>query len=309
MRENAIEIFFIATGDYAPFVATTALSIIENTKEQVHFHVLTQNFKIQDKIVLKDFLTSFENADIDFIDVDEKLKAMDDVPLIWFRSAISYARLLIPEFTASSKVIYMDIDIIVNCDIKELLDIDFHYKGKEYALAVALDTLKPTDELSEHIQNKLKLSPDHVYFNNGFMVINCNKWREDKIAKKLLKIARESEVTFLYPTNDVFNIYFDNNNYVPLDDRYNSMPFYIKDTDGYNPKCLHYVMKKPWIDYSCYQSNAFWKVAVKTPYLEQILSILVDAKLAETEKVTDLGIRGAFVVLVKKISAYFKKHL
>jgi lipopolysaccharide biosynthesis glycosyltransferase len=285
MQKNAIEIFFVATGDYAPFVTTTALSIIENTKEQVNFHLLTENFKLQDKIKIKDFLKPFENASIEFTDVDEKLKTLDDVPLIWFKSAIPYARLLIPELTTASKAIYMDIDIIVNCNIKELWDIDFTINEKEYALAAALDAQKPTEELSEHIKNNLKLSPNHQYFNNGLLVMNCDKWREEKIAQKLLKISRESKITFLYPTQDVFNIYFDNNNYVPFDNSYNSMPFYIKPNDEYNPKCLHYVMLKPCLNCTSLKSEVFWKYARKTPYYEQFLIWLINENIDDANRV------------------------
>jgi lipopolysaccharide biosynthesis glycosyltransferase len=136
---SSIEICFAASGDYAPFVATTALSIIENTNESVNFHVLTENFEEKDKQILTDFivgaaLPSHCNVTIDFIDVSEKLQQFSGTQLCWFKSYIPYARILIPElFPKIDKAIYMDIDIIVNCDIRELWDIDFYSNRNEYA--------------------------------------------------------------------------------------------------------------------------------------------------------------------------------
>jgi lipopolysaccharide biosynthesis glycosyltransferase len=257
MKNEPIEIFFVATEDYAPFVATTALSIVDNTKEQINFHVLTENFKDEDKIILKFFL-SFFNASIEFIDVEEQLKLYKGLQLCWFKSYIPYARILIPGLTSLSKAIYMDLDIIVKCDIKELWDIDFLYEGKEYALAVA------KGYKDNYAIENFGISPEHKYFCNGLLVLNCQKWRKEGIAEKLLKIATESKFQFRFPTQDVFNIVFDHNNYVAFDWKYNYMPKYQKEID--NHKIIHYVWDKPWEKENCGCSEYFWRVAKKTPY-------------------------------------------
>jgi lipopolysaccharide biosynthesis glycosyltransferase len=264
MNQNSIEIVFAATGDYAPFVATAALSIIENTNERVNFHVLTENFKPEDENTIKDFFADYNNVSFEFIDVIEKLKIFADAQLCWFKSHIPYARILIPEILPQlSKAIYMDIDIICNCNIKELWDIDFQYQGKEYALA-AMKGWRPCDN---DIKN-LAISPEHKYFNNGVLILNCDKWRKDKIAQALLKIAMEAKIKFKYPTQDVFNICFDNSNYIPFDNAYNYQPVYMKHIDDSKVKIVHYTMDKPWNDETCAFSNLFWTHARHTPYYE-----------------------------------------
>jgi lipopolysaccharide biosynthesis glycosyltransferase len=264
MKQESIEIVFVATGNYAPFVATTALSIIENTNEQVNFHVLTENFKTEDEKTIQDFFISYQNASFEFIDVTEKLKIVEGAQLGWFKSYIPYARILIPEILLRlSKAIYMDVDIIVNCDIKELWNIDFRYQGKEYALA-ATKGWKPSDD---DIKN-LNISSEHKYFNNGLLILNCDKWREEKIADKLINIAKESKIKFRYPTQDLFNSYFDNNNYVPFDAIYNYQPAFFKKKEDYQPKIIHYTREKPWENEDCPFLDPFWKYARKTPYYE-----------------------------------------
>jgi lipopolysaccharide biosynthesis glycosyltransferase len=207
---------------------------------------------------------------MDFFDVSEKLKLFESTQLVWFKSYIPYARVLIPElFPEIDKAIYMDIDIIVNCDIKELWNVDLSRhcgldaqspENREYALAAA-EGYKD-DFAIEHYG----ISPNHKYFNNGLLVMNCQKWREEHIAEKLLKIAAESKFKFRYPTQDVFNIFFDHNNYLAFDWKYNYMPKYNKDIE--KPKIIHYCWDKPWENRDCGFSEYFWRIAEKTPYYE-----------------------------------------
>jgi lipopolysaccharide biosynthesis glycosyltransferase len=273
MGIGTIEIFFVASGDYAPFVAITALTIIENTHELVRFHVLTENFKEKDKRVLERFFSSYPNVSIEFIDVEQKLKAFGSAQLCWFKSYIPYARVLIPELTSLPKVIYMDVDIIVNCDIKELWDIDFCRDGKEYPLAASMDgqLQMPNNYLDYHRIHVLNLSADHVYFNNGLLVLNLDKWREENITNKLLNLALTSKMKFTYPTQDLFNIVFENN-YIEFDISYNSMPMFVKPSKSYSPKCLHFAMIKPHL-VKCHKSELFWKYAGKTPYYKRLIYI------------------------------------
>jgi lipopolysaccharide biosynthesis glycosyltransferase len=186
------------------------------------------------------------------------------VQLGWHKSYITYARFLISELTHLSKVIYMDVDIIVNCDIKELWDIDFHCEGKEYAIA-AIKGYKNNEN------SRLNLSANHCYFNSGLLVVNCDKWRKDKIFQELLEIARHTLIKLKYADQDVLNIYFDN--YLPFDETYNSQPYFVKEEckETYNPKCYHFTQEKPWLKKDCFKNEIFWKYAEKTPYYEQLI--------------------------------------
>jgi hypothetical protein len=49
MNKTAIHICYTANDNYLPLAATSALSIIENTKEDVHFHFLTDKYGINKK--------------------------------------------------------------------------------------------------------------------------------------------------------------------------------------------------------------------------------------------------------------------
>ncbi|GHV57734.1 hypothetical protein FACS1894182_07400 [Bacteroidia bacterium] len=260
-NSHSIEICFASTGNYAPFVATTALSIIENTTEHINFHVLTENFKENDKNILIKFIQD-KNHSIDFIDISNELKVFQGMELSCWKSYIICARILIPQlFFNTSKAIYLDSDIIVDCDIKELWDVDL----KEFTIAAAQDylTVKDTNIIDLH------LSPEHIYFNSGVLLFDCNKFREKSVTQKIFKLL-QSNTHLKYPDQDILNICFDNNNYMPLDKTYNSLVFYNIYNQQNTPKIIHYVMAKPWVTKDCFYSEIFWHYAEQTPYYEQI---------------------------------------
>ncbi|GHV57743.1 putative glycosyltransferase [Bacteroidia bacterium] len=271
-NRSPIEICFIATGDWAPFVTTVALSIVENTKEKVNFHVFTKNFGEKDIRIITDFLVGKRSGIlIEFIDVKNNLKYCENVQLGWFKDNIPYARCLIPDLLDIPKAIYMDVDIIVNCDMNELWNIDL----EEYPLAASKGW---KDKCGiEHYH----LSPEHLYFNNGLLILNCKKWREENIAKQMLHIARETKIRFRYPTQDLFNIFFDNNNYKPFDDSYNYQPAY--SGKNFTPRIIHYTKDKPWEKENCFQGEYFWDYAKKTPYYSLLLQKMDDYKKQREE--------------------------
>jgi lipopolysaccharide biosynthesis glycosyltransferase len=180
----------------------------------------------------------------------------------------------------------LDIDIIVQCDIKELWNIDFYYQGKEYALAANKGASLTCNY--EHYERfkKLNLSPDHLYFNSGILVINCDKWRKDNIFRELLKVAKKIKFKLIAADQDILNIYFDCNNYVHFSGSYNNAPDYNEVCANYNPKILHYASTKPWIECNTFKSENFWAVARRTPYYEQILYKFINKEWNNARKIT-----------------------
>jgi lipopolysaccharide biosynthesis glycosyltransferase len=268
MNNNSdnIHIALSATGNYAVFVTTIVLSIVENTKEQIQFHVLTENFSIQDELIVSDFFKKYENISFEFISVEKQLQLLENVQLGWLSSPITYARIFIPKLLKDvKKCIYLDLDIIVNCDIKELWTIDFVQNKKEYGLCAACA------DYYEKTNKRLGLSPEHKSFNAGVLLINCNKWREDCTTDKLIKLMKETKLELKNLDQDLLNIYFDGNTKY-FDEIFNSAPyFYSKQYISYNPKIYHFLRSrdKPWINIFIHKSDEFWKYMRKTPYYKK----------------------------------------
>ena len=79
-------------------------------------------------------------------------------------SSIAYARFFIPEYVSEDKVLYLDSDLIVNTSLEKLFSIDLENR----LLAAVKDT-------------------DGITFNTGVLLINNEKWRQEKLKERLIE--------------------------------------------------------------------------------------------------------------------------
>ncbi|VFI05050.1 glycosyltransferase [Streptococcus pneumoniae] len=79
-------------------------------------------------------------------------------------SSITYARYFIAEYIPEDKVLYLDSDLIVNTSLEKLFSICL----EEKSLAAVKDT-------------------DGITFNTGVLLINNEKWRQEKLKERLIE--------------------------------------------------------------------------------------------------------------------------
>jgi len=155
-----IEIFIATDNDYVGRWDPLTNSIRANTKEKFSLNEI-------DQTILKPVKFNLRNT-----------------------SAV-FSRWWIPDMTKSDKAIYLDADVIVTGDIKELWDIDLK---DNYVAAVPSYICKTIDDLRfKRIQGDFP-SNREPNFLSGQMVINCKKWREDNIRQKLTEFTRKYKV-------------------------------------------------------------------------------------------------------------------
>ena len=185
------------TGRYSKFTGTAMLSLFENTSADVTVHILHDNTLTQDNREKFIYLAGRYNQRVKFYNVEELCpdKISEMIKLIPYAktSRLSVAalyRLLIPQIFPADidKCIYLDSDIIVNLDIKELWQIELDDK----LLAAVPETLN-----NGEVTKSYSLCADGIvkcedYFNSGVVLINLNRLRreENKITDGLLFRAR-----------------------------------------------------------------------------------------------------------------------
>lgn len=203
-ENNLINIVISSDNNYAPYLTTLLGSTFVNAAKEDKFQifVLDGGISEKNKSKISQFVIRY-NAKIDFIRVDEK-EFKDSCILVesskhitlptYFRFAV--ARLLPKEL---SKVLYLDIDLIVTSSLRTLYSTDI----SNHFAAVVEDTFNDCMVISQ----KLKLK--NKYFNAGVMLINLDKWREDNLEKKCLDnaIAIRNDICFL--DQDVLNYTLD----------------------------------------------------------------------------------------------------
>ena len=208
-------------GKYSKNTGTSMLSIFENTKEWITIHLFHDNTLTESNKALFIKLVRQYGHYISFYNMDELglpcMKAIEELGAKARYSKAALYRLLVGEVLPSDvqRLIYLDSDIIVNLDIKELWEEDL--KG------LPLGALSE-DEVTYHHMIPKPMVDDgtielHRYFSSGLLLIDMVKFCEVKnlVKNGLEMLAKHPEYT-LYDM-DILNYYF-GAIYQPLDIRY-----------------------------------------------------------------------------------------
>nr|WP_280524084.1 glycosyltransferase family 8 protein [Helicobacter aurati] len=166
------------------------------------------------------FLESFLNISIQTHIIDSN-SFQNLVPWGEGQNYTTYYRLKIASLLPQhiDKCIYLDCDMILNADIRELYAIAL----QEHICAVVGEERtfeQPMVALpnNEHFSIKTKYS-----FNAGLLLLNLKKWREHNIESKLFALLQKVVLT----DQDALNIVF-NDNIIMLDTRWNCFPVLLQ---------------------------------------------------------------------------------
>ena len=262
--EQEIPIFMASDDKNSPVLAIAMQSIISNTKSFVHFYILDGGISILNKQKIKSLKKHFKNFDIEFLKIDKKkIKNFYTGHLTintYFRYFISNIK---PNI---QKLLYLDTDIIVTSDIKELFNIDI----ENYIIGAVP---RHCEQLKDKniIEQAKKMNIDiNSYFNAGVLLINNKKWREENITSRCISLTKKLNNKLINADQDVLNIIFENN-YKKLEYGFNALCYFneylinkgvLKENEC---KILHYAGLKPWTQ-KTYQDSYFWKFVNLSPY-------------------------------------------
>jgi len=107
----------------------------------------------------------------------------------------TYNRFIIADLIEDKKVIYLDGDIIVRKDLKEMWETNI----EGYACGVIED--QRGDDIFVHNRNKIGTP----YFNAGVLLINLDYWREHHIGQIMAQYLKDHTDTCLFPDQDAAN--------------------------------------------------------------------------------------------------------
>lgn len=264
--DQEIPIFFITPNDIFPPAVVTAVSILENTKSKVKFYFLerkTLPVSRSNKETMEGLKTTYQNFSVEYVPIDPE--PFDE--LVKRKAKYipndAYYRYIIPDlFPNLKKVIYLDVDVIVQCDIRELygIDLEDNYIG-------AVNHPKYLwDENPDfyRIVSQLELDNPYLYVNSGVLLINCEKWRADRVSEKLMQqtIARKDRITWC--DQDIINLVMQGK-IKELPWSFNAIltHFAKHEHSPRDAKIIHYAgPRKPW-NSLCPLRSAFWKYAKK----------------------------------------------
>lgn len=206
-------------GHYSAWVGTAMQSIIDHTNSKLCFHILHDETLSEEN---KRRLKQVANQKGDFIEFHE----IDSAEFECIKNRThgftigTMFRCMLPDLLPDlPKIVYLDADIFVNTDIKELWEFDIN----DYCLAAVVDE----DVIKFHIPNILYKYPEidrNQYFNAGVLCMNLRKIKQRGNLKDLVVKFLVNNPEATYPDQDALNVLF-HNNILYLDSSWNQFVY------------------------------------------------------------------------------------
>ena len=264
--ENVIHIGFglhDKDGHYSVWVGTAMQSIIDHTDSKLCFHILHDETVGEEN---KRRLKQVANQKGDFIEFHE----IDSAEFECIKNRThgftigTMFRCMLPDLLPDlSKIVYLDADIFVNTDIKELWEFDIN----DYCLAAVVDE----GVIKFHIPNILYKYPEidrNQYFNAGILCMNLRKIKQRGNLKDLVVKFLVNNPEATYPDQDALNVLF-HNNILYLDSSWNQFVYSHREDnkDNLDNAVFHYAGKNSLILYSQSKIDMeYFKTICRTPW-------------------------------------------
>jgi lipopolysaccharide biosynthesis glycosyltransferase len=158
-------------------------------------------------------------------------------------SPAMFNRMFTPELlTGVDKVLYLDIDTIVNCDLKELFKTETSDKGIGGVIDLYRPFIKLMLEGNFYSEHAIKLIENYPAFNSGVLFMDLDKMRANKATQFMMDILNKQYMT----DQPLINMYA-RGDFTQLDRSYNVAANHLHYFDNYaSYNVIHWHGKNPW---------------------------------------------------------------
>lgn len=263
---STIHIALASNNAYSILLVALIKSISYNhiTSEPITFYIINDKISSKNKRIINS-LISGSNHEIVWFNADKILPVGLKIPID--NSAFpftAYLRLFAPYVIPNevSKLIYLDVDMIVRNDISKLWEFDL----ENFTLAAVVDVGKTVSCEWGGIPNykQLGIPAEAPYFNSGLMIINPKRWKESNIPEKVFNAMNDNLNFVNFADQYGLNVVFAQN-WKEIDPLWNWYAHYPHP----NPYIIHFLDIKPI--FKSYRSDEkfskeFFKYLELTPF-------------------------------------------
>ncbi|RNI25604.1 glycosyltransferase family 8 protein [Rufibacter latericius] len=262
-----ISIVVVSDDHYVILLAALIKSIEVNhkTKEPLEFYVVEDNVKEKTKKKLEASVNPAITT-LHWINMADAVPSGIELPLDKSSWPLNiYMRLFISYFLPKKveKVIYLDVDMIVQKDISLLWNLDI----KDKIIAAVTDSrIKTIDCRWGGVANykELNLEGSAKYFNTGLLMVDIKKWKAANITSKVLECIKVNKDFANFPDQYGLNVLLADH-WQELDGLWN----YFAEGDHADPNIIHFMSTKPiYKSYNYNQSyqDLFFHYLSQTPW-------------------------------------------
>ena len=253
------------------YVMLTSLFEKQDKNAQIHIYVLQSELTESEKACLEKLVKSYGGF-IHWVQIDPSYfpKACMEFAN-W--PVESFYRLVLPEILPEEmdRILYLDVDIIINHSLKELYHTDF----EGMALCACpepfsgIGVFEYRDEMfKKHVREGF------IYFNSGVLLMNLQLLREKYGLNSYMKVAEEYNYRLETPDQDLLNyVHWKDTKYVDTV-KYNLFARFAHNFGvGYEEAkskvtMVHFLAGKPWNAKIGHfeMERLWWDYAKKTPF-------------------------------------------
>jgi lipopolysaccharide biosynthesis glycosyltransferase len=267
-RLGMMHVALASNEGYFPGMACAILSLLEatGTGGGITLHILDGGIEPESWEWLKKKVASLR-GDVRLARHPLSLDKFDGFPLDAGNGVMTYARILMPSLIEEDEVIYVDSDLLLFRDLRDLWETPMN---GELAAACQDVTVKvlANDSLFELSEKEAQ----STYFNSGFMKVNLKLWREEGIPLKVLRLVKEHGQRCTFWDQTALNACL-KGRVMNLDRQWNRQCFeYFTLPDFSEDKVnIHFVAKsKPWMSYASRDvTMVVWRM-VRAKWMPQI---------------------------------------
>lgn len=249
-----MNIFFSVNNAYTEQLLVAMISVVENNKADINFHILSNDFSEASKTKVNVLKNKYKNIGGVYYYFVDKSKFDGFRINADYITIETYYRFLIADLVPNiDKALYLDADLVINGNINDFYNtnLDGYYCAGIRDLYI---------ERINH-KGKIGLSPKDLYVNAGVLLFNLAKIRQDNMIYKLLDdgINLASKVSFA--DQDIINISF-KDKIKEVDSIYNFTSANVGSEKGKRSKAviIHCTgEKKPWQKTCKHRLKWIWK--------------------------------------------------
>lgn len=309
-NKNIAHIVYGSDDKFAEILGVSLVSLYENSKDmsEICVYILDSGISLENKKKLDSIPKKYGRKSLEYIVAKNISKELNIDVEIDRGSLSQYARLFVSSLLPQEleRVLYLDCDIIINKSIKNLWTIDMH--GKTIAALM--------DAFSKYYRSNIELQPNDIMFNSGVMLIDLNRWKEQKVEKHLMEFIIKHNGKIQQGDQGVLNSILSKDTYC-FEPRFNSVTifydftyeemmtyrkppkFYSKDEIKLavdEPVIIHFttsfLSRRPWIEGCEHQYLDKWlKYKNLSPWKDEPLWKYISPK----------GIKGIYIKLINNL--------
>ena len=278
-NEKVIPIFYASDENYLPYLSISLDSVKTNRNKKYKYNIHILHTGIQDS--KKEVILNMqeENFNIFFVDVNEKLKEVNnDLQIRDYYTGATYYRIFIANlFKEYQKAIYLDSDTIILGDISKLYDVNLN---NNLVGAVTDGVVSAHPIFQDYCIKGLGILPNN-YFNAGVLLMNLRQFRKECFYEKFISLLKEYKFVVAQDQDYLNVLCKDKVKYLPLS--WNTMP--IGGEGKIKPNLIHYNLTlKPWHYNEIPYSKYFFEYAAKSFYYQDVLNELHNYSDAKKQK-------------------------